>query len=81
MLRRFSALLMALTLFVPCAFSSPRSSGHSHAYSRSSAGSRPYYGGGHHTSSHGGSYGVSGSSHRGGHYTSATGSHHYGRHK
>ncbi len=43
--------------------------------------SRPYYGGGHHTSSHGGSYGRSGSSHRGGHYTSRTGSHQYGRHK
>jgi hypothetical protein len=55
-------------------------------HSRSSAAhtattSRPYYGGGHHTESHGGSYGVSGSSHRGGHYRSTTGSHHYGRHK
>jgi hypothetical protein len=32
-------------------------------------GQRPYYGGGKHTTSHGGSYpGSSGSSHRGGHY-------------
>ncbi len=43
--------------------------------------SGPRYGGGHHTSSHGGSYGVSGSSHKGGHYTSRTGSHSYGHHK
>ena len=44
---------------------------------------RPNYGGGHHTSSHGGHYsgGSGGSSHRGGHYTSPTGSHSYGRHK
>jgi hypothetical protein len=41
----------------------------------------PRYGGGHHTSSHGGSYGTSGSSHKGGHYTSRTGSHTYGTHK
>jgi hypothetical protein len=46
-----------------------------------SGGPRPYYGGGHHTSSHGGSYGTAGSSHRGGHYTSQAGSHRYGRHK
>ena len=45
------------------------------------ASSEPHYGGGHHTSSHGGSYGVRGSSHKGGHYTSRTGSHHYGTHK
>jgi predicted RNA-binding protein YlqC (UPF0109 family) len=59
--------------------SSSRSS-FNHSYPRSSS-SRPYYGGGRHTASHGGSYGVSGSSHRGEHYTSRTGSHHYGRHK
>ena len=41
----------------------------------------PRYGGGHHSSSHGGSYGVSGSSHKGGHYTSRTGSHSYGTHR
>jgi len=41
----------------------------------------PHYGGGRHTSSHGGSYSRSGSSHKGGHYTSRTGSHSYGTHK
>jgi hypothetical protein len=44
---------------------------------------RPYYGGGTHTTSHGGTYtgGQGGSSHKGGTYTSPTGSHQYGRHK
>jgi hypothetical protein len=43
----------------------------------------PHYGGGHHTSSHGGHFSgsYSGSSHRGGHYTSRVGSHSYGSHK
>jgi hypothetical protein len=51
--------------------------------SLSAGASRPYYGGGRHTTSHGGSYrgGSSGSSHKGGHYASRTGSHSYGRHK
>ncbi len=49
---------------------------------RHSSGSRTYYGGSHHTESHGGTYrGGSGSSHKGGHYTSPTGSHSYGRHR
>jgi hypothetical protein len=43
---------------------------------------RPYYGGGRHTSSHGGTYAQGqSSSHKGAHYTSPTGSHQYGRHK
>lgn len=43
---------------------------------------RPHYGGGYHTSSHGGTYsGGSGSSHKGGTYTSKSGSHNYGTHK
>lgn len=44
---------------------------------------RVYYGGAHHTSSHGGHFSgaYGGSSHRGGHYTSRTGSHHYGCHR
>jgi hypothetical protein len=51
--------------------------------SASSVDARTYYGGGHHTSSHGGSYrgGSSGSSHKGGHYSSPRGGHSYGRHK
>ena len=55
---------------------------HSYTHTTSrSTGNRPYYGGVKHTVSHGGSYGVSSSSHKGGHYTSTTGSHLYGRHK
>jgi hypothetical protein len=43
--------------------------------------SRLYYGGGKHTSSHGGTYvGGYGSSHKGGHYIGPYG-HHYGKHK
>ena len=42
---------------------------------------RFYYGGGKHTTSHGGTYvGGSGSSHKGGHYIGPHG-HQYGRHK
>lgn len=43
---------------------------------------RPYYGGGKHTTSHGGTYpsGV-GSSHKGGHYVNPNTGNHYGRHK
>lgn len=44
--------------------------------------SRVYYGGGHHTYSHGGSYaGSVGSSHRGGHYRNLRSGNNYGRHK
>jgi hypothetical protein len=44
---------------------------------------RRYYGGGHHTTSHGGHYsgGRSGSSHKGGHYKNSRTSNRYGRHK
>lgn len=42
----------------------------------------PYYGGGHHTTSHGGYYsGGHGSSHRGGHYVNRRTYNTYGRHK
>lgn len=47
-----------------------------------SGGSRPSYGGGKHTSSHGGHYqGGSGKSHRDGHYKNDKTSYLYGRHK
>ena len=76
-----AVLLFILYALTPSAgFAQRGHYSHSHSYS-SHPSSRPYYGGGHHTRSHGGSYGVSGSSHRGGHYTSHSGSHHYGRHK
>ena len=43
---------------------------------------RSYYGGGHHTISHGGHYFLGhSSSHRGGHYTNWHTGNHYGRHK
>lgn len=44
---------------------------------------RPYYGGGKHTESHGGTYrgGQGGSAHKGRTYRSPTGSHSYGKHK
>lgn len=42
----------------------------------------PYYGGGHHTKSHGGRYsGGRGSSHKGGHYKNPRTLNKYGRHK
>jgi hypothetical protein len=45
--------------------------------------SHPHYGGGHHTTSHGGHYsgGSSGSSHKGGHYTNTKTNNTYGTHK
>jgi len=51
--------------------------------SLSFAGKRhPYYGGGHHTRSHGGHYaGSTNSHHKGGHYVNAATHNTYGRHK
>ncbi|MGE0278495.1 MAG: hypothetical protein AB7M05_19525 [Alphaproteobacteria bacterium] len=47
-----------------------------------SSGSRTYYGGGKHTTSHGGHYtGGKGSSHKGGTYKNAASGNHYGKHK
>lgn len=47
-----------------------------------SGGSGPHYGGGHHTTSHGGNYsGGSGSSHRGGNYKNTNTGNKYGKHK
>lgn len=47
-----------------------------------SSSARPYYGGGKHTSSHGGAYnGGQGSSHRGGTYSNPRSRDRYGRHK
>jgi hypothetical protein len=67
------AVSAALALSIPHA-----ADARSHSYS-----SRPYYGGGHHTSSHGGHFtgSHSGSSHKGGHYVNARTGNHYGRHK
>lgn len=44
--------------------------------------SGPYYGGGHHSESHGGNYnGGHGRSHKGGKYRNGRTGNHYGRHK
>jgi hypothetical protein len=52
------------------------------ADARGHSSGRAYYGGGHHTVSHGGTYrGGSGSSHRGGHYSNPRTGGHYGRHR
>lgn len=83
---------LALVLFGILSLSSPalargHGGGHSfhssnHVSSRSYSSSRPYYGGGHHTGSHGGYYaGGHGSSHKGGHYINSRTGNHYGRHK
>jgi hypothetical protein len=45
-------------------------------------GAHPHYGGGHHTSSHGGTYkGTNKSSHKGGHYANSKTHNTYGTHK
>lgn len=52
------------------------------ANARGGHGGRVSYGGGHHTSSHGGSFpGGSGSSHRGGHYSNFSTGNRYGTHQ
>jgi hypothetical protein len=68
------ALLLATTFGSSMAYGS-----HVHSSAHST---RPYYGGGHHTVSHGGHYvGGQGLSHRGGHYTNTKTANHYGHHK
>jgi len=52
------------------------------SWAKGSYGGRVYYGGGKHSSSHGGYYaGGSGSSHRGGKYGNPSSGNRYGRHK
>jgi hypothetical protein len=84
LLRSLSVFAVGVSLLVIPAWGThakSHTSSHPTSHSLRSSNARPYYGGGRHTSSHGGSYGVTGSTHRSGHYTSTTGSHHYGRHK
>lgn len=71
-----AALLSALAVTGP---SEARGFGHGGGHGSG----RVYYGGGHHTSSHGGSYrgAIGGSSHRSGHYTNPRTSNRYGRHR
>ena len=75
----FYSLVFLAFLFVPFSETFAKGLGRSHVSSHSS---RPYYGGGHHTTSHGGHYSSGkGSSHKGGHYKNARTGNHYGRHK
>jgi hypothetical protein len=67
-------MILVMSLLLPCGLvdakgSAPRAS-------------RPYYAGGHHTVSHGGTYsGGNSKSHKGGHYKNPKTSNRYGRHK
>ena len=73
--------LLALILGVGVSFA-PAFAQHS-GRTRPAPAPRAYYGGGQHTTSHGGTYrgGQGGSNHKGGHYQGPTGTHQYGRHK
>lgn len=69
--RNFLLAILAISAFFP-AFADARGGRHSNG---------PYYGGGHHTTSHGGHYvGGNGSSHKGGHYKNPRTGDHYGHH-
>lgn len=69
-LKPFASLIVALLFFITPAFGQRHSS------------TRPNYGGGKHTTSHGGHYqGEQNSHHRGGHYKNPRTANHYGKHK
>lgn len=75
-MRRVGKAICTLVLAVALGVFSPL-----HSEARGS-GSRPYYGGGHHTTSHGGHYqSGSGSSHKGGKYKNTKTDDQYGKHK
>lgn len=72
-----AGLVLAMTVTTDARYKGYSSRSYSKSYSP-----RPYYGGGRHTYSHGGSYsGGFGSSHRGGKYRNYSTGHRYGRHK
>ena len=85
------ALVIALFCFLlslPAAFAtthrtySPRPSSSHHNTARSSSAVRPNYGGGHHTTSHGGNYpGETNAHHKNGHYRNWRSANRYGVHK
>ena len=85
-MRKLLPFTLTLLLAVSPAFGqrsrSSHSSSSSHSHSRSSAG-RPYYGGGQHRGSHGGSYPgeTNPQSHKGGRYKNPHSSDRYGIHK
>jgi hypothetical protein len=82
---RVLAVLFAFFLFAAPAYAQKGHGSHHSSSSRSSGvrASRPHYGGGSHTESHGGRYvGGSGvSSHKGGHYKNERTNNQYGTHK
>lgn len=87
--KAFALALVGLLSFTSPGFARGHGGG-GHSYhssfhvssSHTSTISRTYYGGGHHTASHGGLYvGGHGSSHKGGHYVNPKTGNHYGRHK
>jgi len=86
--------LLLFTLLMPAAYASsshraytPRSSSGYKSSTRSSpaprsTASRPYYGGGHHTTAHGGSYpGETNAHHKDGHYRNWKSANRYGVHQ
>ena len=81
------AALLCIMLFLPIAYASTRKHPtgiHARTYSavRHSSASRPYYGGGRHTTSHGGQYpGATNAHHRNGHYQNWWSGNRYGVHK
>ena len=88
-MKHFATLLFLLCCIasLPTADASstkPRTVFHPRMYSttRHTSASRPYYGGGRHTTSHGGSYpGETNSHHRNGHYQNWPSNNRYGVHK
>ncbi|MHB1674729.1 MAG: hypothetical protein ACYCSP_10845 [Acidobacteriaceae bacterium] len=88
-MKRFAAMLALLCImpFLPVAYASTRKHPtgiHARAYSTAchSSASRRYYGGGKHTTSHGGQYpGATNSHHRNGHYQNWRTANRYGVHK
>ena len=88
-MKRFAAILTLLCIMVSlCAAHAAnpkyRTGTHARTYStaRRSSASRPYYGGGKHTASHGGQYpGATNSHHRNGHYNNWRSGNRYGVHK
>src|SRR5207302_8158600 len=78
-----SLVLTAALLAQPVLGGSQRGhSSHTRGQRVSSSASRPYYGGGHHTKSHGGKYqGSVNSHHKRGHYNNPRTDNRYGKHK
>jgi hypothetical protein len=76
-----SALLFAFCLISLCPPADARHTGGSNS-SHSLHSSHPHYGGGHHTTSHGGHYaGEVNSNHKNGHYKNSKTGDRYGQHK